>query len=176
MPRHKIIEGQLTLQGFNAHQAAVLPQAAGGVAVDIALRANYLKSAAINHGKANQRIGFGDAVDIEPHSREIWGRYKGSTRKRVNRALDNVSGFETQAKKDFWIATGLGAVVAHKELGISKDEAQALARVWFRDFNRKSQGGKSSREAAKAKSKFLGGFNKQLTAQKRLKSKESKAA
>lgn len=44
------------------------------LAVDVASRAHYLRSAAINQGKANQRRGFADAVEIEPHASEIWGR------------------------------------------------------------------------------------------------------
>lgn len=91
----------------------------------------------------------------------------GVARKRVDRAQDNIPGFEAQSKKDFYAATGLAAMIAAKL--VTKPEAQALARVWYRDFTRKSYGGKNGAEGQKAKARFVGDFSKQITAQKKIK-------
>lgn len=164
MPRKPAhIEGQISFD----NQFTFGPNISG-VAVDVQTRALFLRSSAINHGKSNSRIGMSDAVLIEPHSTEIWGRLKRSTEIRVQGALNNATEFEKKAKKDFWIATGLGAVVASRELDIGEDEAKALARVWYRSFTRKMYGGESGEAAKKIKSRFIGNLNRQITAQQRL--------
>ncbi len=137
-------------------------------AVDVSTRAHYLRSAAVNQGKANQRVdGLGDGVHIEPHATEIWGRLKEKTPYVVEHAAENAVGYANQARRDFWVATGFAAVIASGM--INRDEAQALSRVWFRNFNTKSKGGKTGDKAKKAKQEFVGGFGKQITAQKKLK-------
>jgi|SRR5665213_3473363 len=132
--------------------------------VDIQTRAELLLNAATKQGYANQRaLGLADAVEIEPHSTEIWGRYKRKTELIVEGAQRNASTHEKEAKQAFWKATGLEVMIAAGVIG--RAEAQALGRVWYRRFNGKFSG--------EQKPKEKGALKRQITAQKRMKKRQS---
>lgn len=132
-------------------------------AVDIESRAYHLSKALIAMGKANQREGFGLAASIEPHASEIWGRYKRGTDKVVERATDNIVGFNEEAKRNFWQATGFTVLRASGLM--NKAELDARAKGTWTDFSRRFAG-PPHRER---RDKFKRNLRKQMTAQKMIK-------
>lgn len=132
--------------------------------LDVQTRAGLLLEAATKQGYANQReLGLQNAVQIEPHSTEIWGRYKRKTDTVVEGASKNAKQYEKEARQAFWKATGLEAMVATGD--VSRDKAKALGRVWYRSFNKKFSGDEKPRQKA--------GLKKQITAQKKLKKQQA---
>ena len=127
--------------------------------VNLQARAELLLEAATKQGYANKReLGLQDAVRIEPHATKLWGKYKGKTDTVVKGASKNAEIYEKEAKQAFWKATGLEALVA---VGmVSRQEAKALGRVWYRSFNKKFSGDKKPKEK--------GDLKRQITAQKKI--------
>lgn len=129
---HEYSGGIISWQDIENRPSADLTMSEAGPVVNIKSRAHNLSKTLELLGKASQRHGFGAAVDIQPHSSEIWGRYRSGTPQVVERALENAESMKDDAKRYFWQATGLPAMIGSGVIG--EREAKARARQMWENF------------------------------------------
>lgn len=104
----------------------------GAPSNDLYNRYFHLGNALLYLGKSSQRRGYGHAVEIEPHSTFIWGRYKAITPVVTEGAARNVDKLEQQAKEAFGKATGFITLLTAEVT--TYDEAQERAKVMWDNF------------------------------------------
>lgn len=141
-----------------------------GSYVDLIERAKFLSETLALFGKSNQRVGFDLASNSRQYSGPIWGRYQEATPRVQEGAETNRLALQTEAKAQFWQATGYAGLRAAGLLPTR--EINAGARKMWGNFTDKYA--PTGEPAATKRKKYVKRLNKTIkTSQKII---ESQAA
>lgn len=142
-----------------------------GSYVKLADRAEHLINALENLGQAHQREGLNDAVDVKPHSKELWGTFKRNTPRVVDGAQRNQQEFEMNVKREFYKSTGLYAL--KRAAIVHRPTHDAIGRIFWRGFQ--SDFGGVGKDVVNARNRFKTKMRRHIKHQEKFDSLEKAA-